>query len=124
MDLDQYPAAIAEAAHPVSELEARLTTLKRHQADLEGRADLQTAFDPELKNELQRKAKRFELLNEPEYGNVMQCIGLLTHEKATAVTTLERLRNEFAAAKLQIRQRIAELITDPDSRELVGIFSL
>jgi hypothetical protein len=124
MNLDQYPAAIAEAAQSVIELEARLTSLKLHQTDLEGRADLQIAFDPELKNDPQRKAKRFELLTDPEYGNVMQCIGLLTQEKATAVTTLERLRNEFAVAKLQIRRRIAELITDPDSRELVGIFSL
>lgn len=85
---------------------------------------MQIVLDPELKNELQRKAKRFELLNEPVYSNVIDCITLLTQEKATALTTLERLRNEFAVAKLQIRQRIAELITDPDGRELVGVFSL
>jgi UDP-N-acetyl-D-mannosaminuronate dehydrogenase len=124
MNLDQYPAAIAESAQPVNELEARLVTLRQQQADLESQADLQIAFDPELKNELQRKVRRSELLSSSEYWQVVQAIALLSQEKATALTMLERLRNEFTVAKLHLRRHIAELIVDPDSRELVGVFGL
>jgi hypothetical protein len=121
MNLDQYPGAIGATAQSLNELEAKLAPFRKQQSEWDNQADLQIAFDAELKNELQRKARRFELLDHEEYGSVTAQVALLAQEKATALTTLEQLRNEFSVAKLQARQKIAEMLTAQESRELVGL---
>jgi hypothetical protein len=49
-------------------------------------------------------------------------IGNLKREQAEIAATLDRLRNEFSVAKLEMRMEIAQKLADNDNRELVGGF--
>ncbi len=88
----------------------------------EGQADIRSAFDIDLKNDTQRKARRFEvLLINQEYQTAINTLIRLTAEKANALAHLEYLRNQFSVAKLEARKVIAQQLTDFESRELVGL---
>ncbi len=120
--LDQYPAAIAQAAHHVNELEQNITDIRIHIARLEGNADMVVAFETALKNDNQRKARRFEVLQvNQEYQRALDALNRAATEKANAIAHLEHLRNEFSVAKLETRLAIAQHLVGLDSRELVGL---
>lgn len=88
----------------------------------EGNADRVAAFEPDLKNDSQRRARRFEvLLIDQEYQTALNTLIRLTAEKANALAHLEYLRNQFSVAKLEARSAIAQQLTDFESRELVGL---
>jgi flagellar biosynthesis chaperone FliJ len=120
--LDQYPSAIAQAAHHVNELEQHLGEIRQHIARLEGNADMVVAFETALKNDNQRKARRFEVLQvNQEYQRAIDALNRATTEKANALAYLEQLRNEFSVAKLDLRLSIAQKLSGLESRELVGL---
>jgi hypothetical protein len=120
--LDQYPSAIAQASHHVNELEQNLGEIRQHIARLEGNADMVVAFETALKNDNQRKARRFEVLQvNQEYQRAMDSLNRATTEKAHALAQLERLRNEFSVAKLEARMAIVQQLSGLESRELVGL---
>jgi hypothetical protein len=123
LSLNQYPAAIAHAAQKVNLIEQQLSEVRLHLNRLEGNADLTTAFDQDLKNEYQRKARRFEILQaNAEYERGTQVLTHLTADKANAIGHLEYLRNEFGLAKLQIRQEIVQKLTGyEEEAELAGL---
>lgn len=122
LSLGQYPAAIAQAAQAVNEIEYRLAEARLHLASLEGNADRVVAFEANLKNDNQRKARRFEVLQmNREYKHALDVLNRLTVEKGNAVARLEHLRNEFSVAKLELQQAIAQKLSGLDSRELVGL---
>ena len=75
-----------------------------------------------MKNDSQRKARRFEvLLTNHEYQTAVNTLLRLSAEKANAIAHLEYLRNQFSVAKLEARLAIAQQLTDFESRELVGL---
>ncbi|BAY46965.1 hypothetical protein NIES4073_50300 [Kalymmatonema gypsitolerans NIES-4073] len=120
--LNHYPAAIAQAAQRVNEIDSQLMAVQHQINRFEGNADRSAAFDIDLKNDAQRKARRFEvLLVNQEYQKAMDTLIQLTTEKANAVAHVEYLRNQFSVAKLQARLAIAQQLTDFESRELVGL---
>ena len=120
--LNHYPAAIAQAAQRVNEIDSQLMAVQHQINRFEGNADRSAAFDIDLKNDAQRKARRFEvLLVNQEYQKAMDTLIQLTTEKANALAHLEYLRNQFSVAKLQARLAIAQQLTDFESRELVGL---
>lgn len=122
ISLSQYPAAIAQAAQAVNDLEYQIAEVRQHLARLEGNADMVVAFETSLKNDNQRKARRFEVLQiNPEYAKAMDALMRLTTEKSNALAHLEHLRNEFSVAKLEARLAIAQKLMALESRELVGI---
>ena len=122
MQLSHYPAAIAQAAQRVNELDSQLMAVQMLINRVEGNADRIVAFDPDLKNDNQRKAHRFEvLLTNQEYQTALNTLMRLTAEKANALAHLEYLRNQFSVAKLEARLAIAQQLTDFESRELVGL---
>jgi hypothetical protein len=122
LSLGQYPGAIAQAAQAVNEIEYRLAEARLHLAHLEGNADKIVAFEANLKNDNQRRARRFEILQvNLEYKHAQDALNRLTVEKANAVARLEHLRNEFSVAKLEVQMAIAQKLTGLDSRELVGL---
>jgi hypothetical protein len=88
----------------------------------EGNADRVSAFDLDLKNDTQRKSRRFEvLLINQEYQTAVNTLMQLAAEKVNALAHLEYLRNQFSVAKLEARKVIAQQLTDFESRELVGL---
>jgi hypothetical protein len=122
MQLSHYPSAIAQAAQRVNELDSQIMAVEQLINREEGNAERASAFDSELKNDNQRKARRFEmLLINQEYQIAVNTLMRLTAEKANALAHLEYLRNQFSVAKLEARLEIAKHLTDFESRELVGL---
>ncbi|MFN6564483.1 MAG: hypothetical protein RMY28_032460 [Nostoc sp. ChiSLP01] len=122
MQLSHYPAAIAQAAQRANEIDSQLMAVQQQINRFEGNADRVAAFEMDLKNDAQRKARRFEvLLVNQEYQKAMDTLIRLTGEKANAIGHLEYLRNQFSVAKLEARLAIAQQLTDFESRELVGL---
>ncbi|MDB9303750.1 MULTISPECIES: hypothetical protein [Cyanophyceae] len=122
VELSHYPSAIAQAAQRVNEIDSQLMAVQQQIDRFEGNADRAAAFDVDLKNDAQRKARRFEvLLVNHEYQQAMDTQIRLTGEKANAIAHLEYLRNQFSVAKLSARLAIAQQLTDFESRELVGL---
>jgi hypothetical protein len=121
-ELNHYPTAIAQAAERVNEIDSQLMAVQQQISRFEGNADRAAAFDVDLKNDAQRKARRFEvLLINPEYQTAIDTQIRLTTEKANAIAHLEYLRNQFSVAKLETRLAIAQQLTDFEARELVGL---
>jgi len=109
MNLSDYPPQIAQAAQLVNELDGTILQVRHHLHEYEGQAEAAVAFENDLKNENQRKARRFLLLQtNQEYQGFQQKLMQLTIAKANAMAELEKLRNGFSAAKLQARQQIVQ----------------
>jgi DNA polymerase IIIc chi subunit len=107
MKLSDYPPQIAQAARLVNELDSKLLQVRHQMHEEEGQAEAAVAFENDLKNENQRKARRFLLLQtNQKHQDLQQQFMQLTMAKANAMTELERLRNGFTAAKLQARQQM------------------
>lgn len=122
LSLSQYPSAIVLAAQSVNELEYQMAEVRQHIARLEGNAEMVVAFETALKNDNQRKARRFEVLQvNQEYQRALDALNRISTEKANALARLEHLRNEFSVAKLETRLTIAQKLTGLESRELVGL---
>ncbi|KAF3884499.1 MULTISPECIES: hypothetical protein [Nostocales] len=122
MQLNHYPAAIAQAVQRVNEIDSQLMAVQHQINRFEGNADRNAAFDIDLKNDTQRKARRFELLLvNQEYQKAVDTFMRLTSDKANAVAHVEYLRNQFSVAKLETRLAIAQQLTDFEARELVGL---
>lgn len=122
MNLHQYPQAIADAAGTVNDLEFQLSRFKQMQQQVEGEVDATIAFDTDLKNDNQRKARRFETLQtHSKYQQLQADIDQLTKARADALARLEQLRGEFSIAKLELRCAIAQQLVGIETRELVGV---
>lgn len=122
MKLREYPAAIARAAEAVNSLDQQVAELKQEMSHLEGKAELVAAFETNLKNDTQRKARRFEILDaSPDYQALQHQLIRLMNERSNAIAHLEYLRNQFSAAKLETRWAIAEKLLGLEVRELVGL---
>jgi hypothetical protein len=123
LSFNQYPAAISHSAQKVNLIEQQLSEVRLHISGLEGNADLSAAFDADLKNDYQRKARRFELLqSNREYERGMRVLTQLNTDKANAIAHLEYLRNEFSMMKLQIRQEMVQKLTGyEEEAELAGL---
>lgn len=123
MNLNQYPAAIAQSSQAVNEIDAQIAAVGQHIARLEGKADRVAAFEMSLKNDNQRRARRFELLCvDQEYQTAQNTLARLLSEKANAIAHLEYLRNQFSVAKLETRMAIVQQLAGvEDARDLVGV---
>lgn len=120
--MSQYPAAIAQASQVVNEIDSQIAAVGQHIARLEGNADRISAFEIALKNDNQRRARRFELLCvDQEYQTAQNTLLRLISEKASALSHLEYLRNQFSVAKLEVKMAIAQQLAGVESRELVGV---
>ena len=122
MQLSHYPSAIASSAQRLNEIDSQIMAVEILINREEGNADRISAFDSDLKNDAQRKGRRFEiLLTNQQYQTAVNTLMRLNAEKANALAHLEYLRNSFSVAKLEARSAIAGAITDVESRELVGL---
>ena len=122
MKMSQYPAAIVQAAQVVNELDSQIAAVTQHIARLEGKADRTAAFENGLKNEDQRRGRRFELLCvDQEYQTAQNTLMRLISDKASAIAHLEYLRNQFSVAKLEMRMAIAQQLAGAEVRDLVGV---
>lgn len=122
MKLNEYPPAIAQIAQSINALDRQIAQLRQDIAYMEGKADLIVAFEETLKNENQRRARRFEILgSDSNYQDLQRQLIHLTAEKANAIAQLEYLRNQFSVARLETRWAMAERLIGLEARELVGL---
>jgi hypothetical protein len=122
VQLSYYPTAIAQAAQRVNEIDSQLMAVQQQINRFEGNADRSAAFDVDLKNDAQRKSRRFEVLVvNQEYQQAIDMQMRLSIEKANAIAHLEYLRNQFSVAKLETRMAIANQLSDFETRDLVGL---
>jgi hypothetical protein len=110
MELQEYPAAIATLAHKVNDLTAELYDAEMARAQIEARIDFEAAFNPDLKNDQQRRADRaFKLLQDEEHRAInVRCVSL-GQKRASAIVVRDQRQDEFRVAKLLIEREIAQI---------------
>jgi hypothetical protein len=122
MKLNEYPSAIAQTSQSINAIDRQIAQLRQDIAHLEGKADLIVAFEATLKNDNQRRARRFEILDSnSDYQDLQLQLIHVTSEKANAIAQLEYLRNQFSVARLEARWAMAERLIGLEARELVGL---
>ena len=119
--LSDYPLAIAQSARRIAEIDYELSAIRQLMNTFEGNADTIVAADIKLRNEAQRRARRFELLQfNQEYQRALDMLTQLNIDKANELAHLEYLRNQFTVAKLETRFAIAQQLAGLEAREYVG----
>jgi hypothetical protein len=69
--------------------------------------DTTIAFDTELRNDAQRKARRLDLMSTAEYRKAVANLQMAQDERAEIDIDLNLLRNQFSVLKLEKREAIA-----------------
>ncbi|NJO40376.1 MAG: hypothetical protein HC769_02110 [Cyanobacteria bacterium CRU_2_1] len=107
MKLLDYPAAIAEQQRKLLRAEQHVRRLQDVVNHLTAEIDTAIAFDTDLKNDAQRKAKRIELMKSAEYRKALANLQITQDQRAETEIDLTLLRNQFSALKLEMREAIA-----------------
>lgn len=107
MRLIDYPVAIAEKQRQLLRIDQHIRRLKDVLDRLTAEIDTAIAFDSDLRNDAQRKAKRLELMNAAEYRKALTNLLMAQDEHAEIDIDLNLLRNQFSALKLEKREAIA-----------------
>lgn len=109
MKFSEYPGVIAGFEREVLRLSQQLRKVQETVNALVNEAERSIAFDADLKNEAQRKAKRLELLGLDErYLSATQMVVQLSDRKAEVEIDLAFYRARFSVLKLEVRDRIAQ----------------
>ena len=109
LTLPEFPNAIAEFERRLNLQNRQISTLLAAIVEIEGEVDGKIAFDANLKNDAQRKAKRTELLAESFYQKCLADCEEAQDRRREVEIELERLHNLFTIAKLQMRHATAQL---------------
>jgi hypothetical protein len=109
LTLADYPDAIAELERRLNLQNRQIGTLQAAIVEIEAEVDGKIAFDANLKNDAQRKAKRTELLADTFYQKCLADCQEATDRRSEVQIELDRLRNLFTIAKLDKRETIAQL---------------
>lgn len=107
MKLIDYPIMIAEKQRQLLQSEQHIRRLQDIVNRLTAEIDTAIAFDSELRNDAQRKAKRLELMSAPDYRRAAANLQITYDERAEIEIDLNLLRNQFSVLKLQLREAIA-----------------
>lgn len=110
MQLNEYPQAIADLQQELLHIDQHLRQARESVAFCLNAIDRAIAFNQELKNDPQRKAKRTDLMERD--GDMIQAstqVKRLEDLKAELEIDLSLLRNTFSLLKLERREAIARL---------------
>ena len=110
MQLNEYPQAIADLQQELLHIEQHLRQSRESVAFCLNAIDRAIAFNQELKNDQQRKAKRTDLM-ERDSDLIKSSTELkrLEDVKAELEIDLSLLRNTFSLLKLERREAIAQM---------------
>jgi hypothetical protein len=106
MKLLEYPAAIAESQRQLLRADQRIRRMQDILNNMTAEIDTAIAFDPNLKNDAQRKAKRLELMQAVEYRKAVANLQIAYDQRTEIEIDLGLLRNQFSALKLEMREAI------------------
>jgi hypothetical protein len=107
MKLIEYPVAIAEKQRQLLQTDQHIRRLQDILNRLTAEIDTEIAFDVELKNDAQRKAKRLELMSSSDYRRAVTNLQIAQDNRAEIEIDLSLLRNQFSVLKLELREAIA-----------------
>lgn len=109
MNLQDFPDAIAESQRHLSLLKQTADEMQEVVDRMMQEIDYQVAFDPDLKNDAQRKARRIELMTSAQYVGALNTVKEAKQRCTLATIETDRLINLFAVAKIQAREAIAQM---------------
>ena len=109
MYLADFPDAIAHAQTQKQAARLMVENLEGRVTRAEARVDHAIAFDTDLKNDGQRKAKRAELLETEEFEKLHAALHAARGVVIETEIELGLLLNQFSVAKLEERRAIATL---------------
>ncbi len=121
MELIDYPEAIAEQARKTLEVDRQMRQLQSEIDSSVHAVNSQVAFDPTLKNQNQRDARKTELLAaNTEYTVKLAEIDAIRVERSLLKVELEYLRNKFSALKLAAVVKLDILVKLADTAQQSG----
>lgn len=100
MKLEQFPEQIATAQEALLVSDQAFRDWSLHYQALINRVDYEVAFDPDLKNEQQRKAVKGERLQQADFLAALDTLHHLQEKRDRAAIQLELLKNQFKVALL------------------------
>jgi len=109
MQLNEYPEAIAQLERTQLQQIRQVRDLKNSLAEMDANIKYTVAFDLDLKNDRQRDAQTSELKASPGYQSLILELQEAQDRQVELEIELELLRNQFTVAKLEIRERIAQM---------------
>jgi hypothetical protein len=107
MKLLEYPMAIAQKQRELLRADQHVRRLQEVLNHLTADIDTTIAFDAELRNDAQRKAKRLELMKSAEYRRAANNLLIAQDNRSEIDIDLALLRNQFSVLKLEMRDAIA-----------------
>lgn len=107
MRLLDYPATIAQKQRELLQAEQHIRRLQDILNRLTAEVDTTIAFDGELRNDAQRKAKRLELMKSSDSRKAATNLQMAHDRRSEIEIDLGLLRNQFSVLKLEIRESIA-----------------
>jgi hypothetical protein len=109
MKFNQYPDAIAGIERQILKLTQDARRLQETLNTIANGIDRAIAFDPELKNDTQRKTKRTELLAENlKFQSAMTRLTQTNERRESLEIDLSYYRAQFSILKLEYRDRISQ----------------
>ena len=110
MKLHDYPDAIAQSQRQLLSIQQQLRVAKETVAFCLSDIERKIAFDDTLKNEVQRKARKQQLMEtDHDYIEANVARRRLEDEQAELEIELGLLKNQFSVLKLETRRAIASL---------------
>lgn len=108
MQLVQFPQAIHSCQHNLLKAGQLVRQLQANLDRLSAKIDSEVAFDLELKNEAQRKARRIALTETPEYAKAMELLQVAKDRLTEMEIDHQLLLNQFAVLKLRKWESIVQ----------------
>jgi hypothetical protein len=106
--LQQFPEAIADLQHRILRADQQIRQLSESVAIFGAAIDREIAFDPNLKNDAQRRARRSELMeSDGDYIEAANALKSEQDKREMLLIELQLLHNQFAVLKLGMREAIA-----------------
>ena len=110
LSLEDYPNEMVKKRRAILKLDQQIRQLSETLATFSDQIDQLVAFDAELTNEAQRKAKRAELRQQDQgYVVALAALRKVEDQKSDLEIDLKFLSEEFSVLKLQWRERLAQL---------------
>lgn len=108
--LQEYPGAIAQLQYQLLNINQLIEKLELDVNRICNQIETQIAFDPELKNDQQRKAKKTELIRQSgDYESSYRSLAKETFKRSQVEIQLEQLKSEFSVLRLIKREAIAKM---------------
>ncbi|MBE9040709.1 hypothetical protein IQ235_07940 [Oscillatoriales cyanobacterium LEGE 11467] len=110
LELEQYPREIARIQRNILDREKQIRRLSETLSLIDNQIDRAIAYDDDLRNDSQRKAKRNELrLEDLERSKVLKQIRDASDRKTELEIDLEYYRCEYKIRLLMLREKVAQL---------------